>query len=155
MRLAMQIEIARRDESRFTVTSTQLDGVDPSLVDPVRVVTACDRQLRVLDAVTTTDGALVVLWWNTDRAGATIGLQRLVADHVLPLAALERTGTAMFPEDGLTAVALIEAARRVDTPSILSRWERPTHLHAVTTGPPVRGVEGDGLDGDGLAAAGR
>ena len=79
-----------------------------------------------------------------------------MADHVLPLAALELTGTAMFPDDGFTAVALTEAARRIGgTPSIRRRTERPTHLHAVTTGPVVRRAEGDGLDGDGLAAAGR
>jgi hypothetical protein len=154
-RLAMQIEIARRDESRFTLTATELDGVDSS-VDPLQVLFACDRQLRTLDAVTLIDGVLVVLWWNTDRSGATVGLQRLVADDVLPLAALERTGTAMFPDDGLTAVALSEAARRIGgPPSFRRRTERRTHLRAVTTGPAVLGVDGDGLDGDGLAAAGR
>lgn len=147
--LRTQLETARRYDHRFTLTSTQLDGGDPALV-----ATACERHIRVLDAVTLTDGVLLFLWSSIERAEAATALDRLIAKGVLPPSSLARTGAATFPVDGFTAVSLIEAAaERVGTLQLPSRRELP-RLHAVAAVPSSVRVEAGHTNGDGLAAVG-
>lgn len=148
--LRIQLETARRYERCFTLTSTELDGLDPKLV-----ATTCEQHVRVLDAVTLMDGALVVLWWNTDRPGTAIAFERLIADRVLPPSSWERTGAATFPGDGLTAVSLTEAAAaRIGSLTPATHRDRPARtLHAVATPTSLR--SGDvGANDDRLRAVG-
>lgn len=103
--LRIQLETARRHDRRFTLTSTPIDGIARLLPTDV------GRHVRVLDAVTSTDDALIVLWWNTDRQGTLAAIERLVAEGVVPRAAADATGIATFPTDGLTVVSLFGAIR--------------------------------------------
>src|SRR5690606_23269634 len=103
--LRTQLETARRYDLHFTLTATELDDGDP-----VAVARACAPHLRVLDAVTLVDGALVLLCSGTEQAGAARALDRLVTEGVLAPSSLERTGAATFPLDGFTAVSLMETA---------------------------------------------
>lgn len=136
-----QLEVARRYERRFTLTSTELDVADATDVDATDLVFSCAGGVRSLDAVALIDQRLVVLWWNSDREQAASAVARLVADGLLPASALTVTNAAVFPGDGLTAVSLVEAAadrhRRLepgrslrvvpDTPQEAPRSSREQH----------------------------
>lgn len=160
--LRIQLETARRYDRRFTLTSTALSGGEPvqdaahdPAQDPAQVAAACARHIRVLDAVTLIDGALVMLWGSTAQTEVAAALERLIAAGVLPPSSLERTGAATFPMDGLTAVSLTEAAAaHIGTLPPSTRPHPPTRLHAVATAPPSARAEGDHSNGNGLTAVG-
>lgn len=151
--LRIQLETARRYDGRFTLTSIQLGAGEP-IPDRALLATACKRHIRLLDAVTLIDDALVVLWGSTEQAEAATALERLIGAGVLPPSSLEWTGAATFPADGFTAVSLVEAAvGRIGTFELPGRRER-VHLHAVTTAPPSVAVDAGRMNGDGLTAVG-
>lgn len=130
--LRTQLEAARRYDRCFTLTSTALGGGDLEL-DPAQVAQACERHIRVLDAVTLMDDVLVLLWGGTEQPEAATALERLIAAGVLPPLSLERTGSATFPADGLTAVSLTEAAADRVGSLVPAGREQPTRPRAVST----------------------
>lgn len=133
--MRIQIETARRYELRFTLTATDLADHEP-----LHAAQRCAGHIRLLDAVTVVGQSLVVLWWNTDRLGASAAIRRLVASGVLDPTSPDRTGGATYPSDGLTEVALLEHAtaegQRGDLPSPWSADRRPTGVKTATLPRP-------------------
>lgn len=105
-RLGIQFEGARRFDRHFTISVAPVVASDPEQLSAV--LDECAARIRLLDAVTSLDGDVMILWGETDRAGATAAMARLVADGVLPVAGAPEHAT--FPEDGYTTSALIDAA---------------------------------------------
>lgn len=102
-RLNIQFEGARRFDRRFAITVAPVRSEDLATV-----LGACARNLRLLDAVTSLDDDVMFLWAETAHAGAAAATTRLVEAGFLPIAAKPRH--AVFPDDGYTTTALIDAA---------------------------------------------
>jgi hypothetical protein len=139
--LRMQLEAARRYERSFALTHVSGDGCDLSAL-----AQRCSSRIRILDAVTVSDAGLMLLWAESDRAGAEAATRRLSRDGLLPHAVTVRS--AIFPVDGLTVAALLDSLERAT--AIEHRRLAPITSIPIRRHSALR--RGHRYDGDGFDA---